>query len=155
MIVNPPAVLLHVPGNPCPLCCLESALLGGSMPSVMHRRCIAWPLIPCKIVTSSSAVFFGIFRVCGYGCMQLPGHAHTCISCTHSGYTVLQIPRWDTSRLRAKGTLLKTFGGRASGPEPLESLFLFAVQVSVGKPQIPCPIMSSGLLCCAANSIDG
>jgi hypothetical protein len=41
----------------------------------------------------------------------------------------LQIPRWDTSRLRAKGARLKTFGGRASGPEPLEALFLFAVNM--------------------------
>ncbi len=41
----------------------------------------------------------------------------------------LQIPRWDTSRLRPKGARLRTFGGRASGPEPLESLFLFAVQL--------------------------
>ncbi|EFJ43138.1 hypothetical protein VOLCADRAFT_96647 [Volvox carteri f. nagariensis] len=40
-----------------------------------------------------------------------------------------QVPRWDTSRLRPKGTRLKTFGGRASGPEPLEALFLFAVQL--------------------------
>jgi hypothetical protein len=39
------------------------------------------------------------------------------------------VPRWDTSRLRAKGAILKTFGGRASGPEPLEALFLFAVNL--------------------------
>jgi hypothetical protein len=42
---------------------------------------------------------------------------------------VLQVPRWDTSKLRAKGARLKTFGGRASGPEPLEALFLFAVNL--------------------------
>ncbi|GIL49783.1 hypothetical protein Vafri_6072 [Volvox africanus] len=40
-----------------------------------------------------------------------------------------QIPRWDTSRLRPRGARLRTFGGRASGPEPLEALFLFAVQL--------------------------
>ncbi|KXZ42284.1 hypothetical protein GPECTOR_168g177 [Gonium pectorale] len=40
-----------------------------------------------------------------------------------------QIPRWDTSQLRPKGARLRTFGGRASGPEPLEALFLFAVQL--------------------------
>ena len=38
-----------------------------------------------------------------------------------------QIPRWDTSKVRPAGAPLKTFGGRASGPEPLESLFNFAV----------------------------
>jgi len=34
-------------------------------------------------------------------------------------------PRWDMSRLRPAGTKLKTFGGRASGPEPLDDLFTF------------------------------
>jgi ribonucleoside-triphosphate reductase len=38
-----------------------------------------------------------------------------------------QIPRWDLSKIRAAGMPLKTFGGRASGPEPLESLFNFSV----------------------------
>ena len=38
-----------------------------------------------------------------------------------------QIPRWDMSKVRPAGSPLKTFGGRASGPEPLESLFEFCV----------------------------
>ena len=38
-----------------------------------------------------------------------------------------QIPRWDLSKVRPAGAPLKTFGGRASGPEPLESLFNFTV----------------------------
>lgn len=37
------------------------------------------------------------------------------------------IPKWDMSKLRPSGTPLKTFGGRSSGPEPLEELFKFAV----------------------------
>jgi ribonucleoside-diphosphate reductase alpha chain len=40
-----------------------------------------------------------------------------------------QIPRWDLSKVRPAGAPLKTFGGRASGPEPLESLFKFAVSL--------------------------
>ena len=36
-----------------------------------------------------------------------------------------QIPKWDLSKVRPAGTPLKTFGGRASGPEPLDSLFRF------------------------------
>ena len=40
-----------------------------------------------------------------------------------------QIPRWDLSKVRPTGTPLKTFGGRASGPEPLESLFNFTVNI--------------------------
>lgn len=39
-----------------------------------------------------------------------------------------QIPKWDLSRIRPKGARLKTFGGRASGPEPLDELLTFTVQ---------------------------
>jgi ribonucleoside-diphosphate reductase alpha chain len=39
-----------------------------------------------------------------------------------------QIPCWDLSKIRPAGAVLKTFGGRASGPEPLEALFEFSVQ---------------------------
>lgn len=42
------------------------------------------------------------------------------------------IPKWDLSAVRPAGSLLKTFGGRASGPEPLEKLFRFAVQLFKG-----------------------
>jgi len=38
-----------------------------------------------------------------------------------------EIPKWDVSNVRPAGTRLKTFGGRASGPEPLIDLFQFAV----------------------------
>ena len=36
-----------------------------------------------------------------------------------------QQPRWDMSKVRPQGAKLKTFGGRASGPEPLNELFKF------------------------------
>ena len=39
-----------------------------------------------------------------------------------------QVPKWDTSKVRPAGARLKTFGGRASGPEPLEDLFKFTVE---------------------------
>jgi len=38
-----------------------------------------------------------------------------------------QIPKWDVSKVRASGARLKTFGGRASGPGPLEDLFRFTI----------------------------
>lgn len=37
------------------------------------------------------------------------------------------IPSWDVSKLRPAGAKLKTFGGRSSGPEPLDRLFKFVV----------------------------
>lgn len=40
-----------------------------------------------------------------------------------------KIPRVDVSRVRAKGERLKTFGGRASGPQPLVDLFDYCVGV--------------------------
>jgi ribonucleoside-diphosphate reductase alpha chain len=36
--------------------------------------------------------------------------------------------KWDTSKVRKAGEKLKTFGGRASGPAPLEEVFRFVVQ---------------------------
>ena len=40
-----------------------------------------------------------------------------------------QIPQWNMSRVREAGAPLKTFGGRASGPAPLEDLFNFCVNI--------------------------
>lgn len=40
-----------------------------------------------------------------------------------------QIPTWDVSKIRPAGVKLKTFGGRASGPRPLEDLFAFTVEM--------------------------
>ena len=39
-----------------------------------------------------------------------------------------QIPKWDVSQVRPAGARLKTFGGRASGPAPLEDLFKFCIE---------------------------
>lgn len=38
-----------------------------------------------------------------------------------------EIPKWDLSKLRPAGAPLKTFGGRSSGPGPLDDLFKFTV----------------------------
>lgn len=39
------------------------------------------------------------------------------------------IPKWDTTLVRPAGARLMTFGGRASGPGPLEDLFKFAIKL--------------------------
>lgn len=39
-----------------------------------------------------------------------------------------QIPKFDVSRVRPSGAPLKTFGGRASGPQPLVDLFNFCIK---------------------------
>jgi ribonucleoside-diphosphate reductase alpha chain len=43
-----------------------------------------------------------------------------------------QVPKWDMSKIRPAGAPLKTFGGRASGPGPLEDLFKFAIKIFRG-----------------------
>jgi ribonucleoside-triphosphate reductase (thioredoxin) len=40
-----------------------------------------------------------------------------------------KIPKWDLSKIRPAGARLKTFGGRASGPDPLDDLFNFSVNL--------------------------
>lgn len=50
------------------------------------------------------------------------------VSLLYSG----QIPKWDVSGVRPSGAPLKTFGGRASGPEPLVELFRFTVDIFRG-----------------------
>lgn len=47
------------------------------------------------------------------------------ISLLYSG----KVPRIDVSRVRPKGERLKTFGGRASGPQPLVDLFDYTTRV--------------------------
>ena len=39
-----------------------------------------------------------------------------------------QIPKWDVSQVLPAGARLKTFGGRASGPQPLIELFNFCIE---------------------------
>lgn len=43
-----------------------------------------------------------------------------------------KVPRIDVSRVRPKGERLRTFGGRASGPEPLVELFDYCIRVFRG-----------------------
>lgn len=47
------------------------------------------------------------------------------ISLLYTGH----IPKWDVSKVRPAGARLKTFGGRASGPQPLVNLFEFCCRL--------------------------
>ena len=40
-----------------------------------------------------------------------------------------KLPKWDVSKIRPAGARLKTFGGRASGPEPLVDLLNFTINI--------------------------
>lgn len=59
-----------------------------------------------------------------------------------------QIPNWDLSRVRPAGTPLKIFGGRASGPGPLEELFKFVVQkFTLAKGRRLTPVEAHDIMC--------
>jgi len=62
--------------------------------------------------------------------------------------TTGQIPEWDMTRVRPSGARLKTFGGRASGPEPLNDLFNFTVETfKIAKGRRLKPIEAHDLMC--------
>jgi len=59
-----------------------------------------------------------------------------------------QVPKWDVSQVRQAGARLKTFGGRASGPAPLEELFRFCIEKFKGaKGRRLYPIECHDLMC--------
>ena len=62
--------------------------------------------------------------------------------------TMGQIPEWDMSKVRPSGARLKTFGGRASGPEPLNDLFKFTVETfKIARGRRLKPIEAHDLMC--------
>ena len=67
--------------------------------------------------------------------------------------TAGQIPTWDTSLVRPAGARLKTFGGRASGPAPLENLFEFCVRLFEGAKGRRLTSLECHDLCCKIADI--
>ena len=70
------------------------------------------------------------------------------VSLLYSG----QLPRWDVSRIRSAGSPLKTFGGRASGPEPLVDLFKFTTELFQGASGRKLSSIECHDLCCKIAS---
>ena len=64
-----------------------------------------------------------------------------------------QIPKWNLSRVRPAGAPLKTFGGRASGPEPLEDLFHFCVSTFRGAAGRKLTSLEAHDICCKIAEI--
>ena len=64
------------------------------------------------------------------------------------------IPKWDLSNVREAGSILKTFGGRASGPEPLDSLFNFVINLTQSaRGRILRPIECHDIVCKIAEVV--
>jgi ribonucleoside-diphosphate reductase alpha chain len=70
------------------------------------------------------------------------------VSLLYSG----QLPRWDVSNVRSAGSPLATFGGRASGPEPLVDLFKFTTELFQGSAGRKLSSIECHDLCCKIAS---
>lgn len=64
-----------------------------------------------------------------------------------------RIPKWDVSDVRPAGARLKTFGGRASGPDPLVELFEFTVNLFKGAAGRKLNSIECHDLCCKVGEI--
>ena len=71
------------------------------------------------------------------------------VSLLYSGH----VPTWDVSGVREAGAPLKTFGGRASGPEPLVDLFKFTVELFRGAKGRKLSSIECHDLCCKIAQI--
>ena len=85
--------------------------------SVEQKYVNKLPEIPCKLYDSESLV---VVKDSKEGWAKA---LRQVIALLYAG----EIPKWDVSSVRPAGTRLKTFGGRASGPEPLVDLFKYVV----------------------------
>tara|TARA_R110000803_G_scaffold60955_2_gene120596 strand:+ start:7225 stop:9102 length:1878 start_codon:yes stop_codon:yes gene_type:complete len=66
------------------------------------------------------------------------------ISLLYAGH----VPVWDISRVRGSGERLKTFGGRASGPQPLVDLFRYTIETFQGSTGRKLSSLECHDLCC-------
>lgn len=65
-----------------------------------------------------------------------------------------RVPKWDVSKVRPAGSRLKTFGGRASGPDPLVRLFEFTTDLftrAAGRKLTP--LEAHDLMCMVADVV--
>ena len=85
--------------------------------SVEQKYVNKLPEIPCQLFDSQSVV---VVKDSKEGWAK---SLRQIIALLYAG----EIPKWDVSAVRPAGARLKTFGGRASGPEPLVELFKYTV----------------------------
>ena len=85
--------------------------------SVESKYVSKLPEVPCKMFESDTTV---VVKDSKEGWAK---SLRQVIALLYSG----EIPKWDVSRVRPAGARLKVFGGRASGPGPLEDLFRYVI----------------------------
>jgi ribonucleoside-triphosphate reductase (thioredoxin) len=87
--------------------------------SVERQYCQQLPEIPEELHESNTTISVADSKIGWAAAFR------ELLSLLYSG----QVPKWDLSKVRPAGSRLKTFGGRASGPEPLDNLFHFTIQL--------------------------
>ena len=85
--------------------------------SVEARYVEQLPTVPAKLIDNPAVIVVGDSK---------EGWCYAYRNLIDSLYYGI-IPTWDVSAVRPAGAPLRTFGGRASGPEPLVSLFKYTV----------------------------
>lgn len=112
--------------------------------SVERQYVQNWPEVPNEFHKTSSTVVVRDSKI-GWAAALNELIAHL-----YAG----SIPEIDTSKVRPAGSRLKTFGGRASGPEPLEDLFDFTIATFVkAKGRKLTSIEIHDLVCKIADSV--
>ena len=86
--------------------------------SVERQYITKLPVVPDELYDSDTVIVVGDSKI------EWAKSIKELIALLYMG----QIPKWDLSKIRPAGAILKTFGGRASGPEPLNKLFKFCVK---------------------------
>lgn len=89
---------------------------------VERKEVMRLPVVPAEIVPSKSVIVVADSK---------EGWAQAYRELIASLYRG-ELPKWDLRQLRGEGARLKTFGGRSSGPEPLNELFEFTVAKIAG-----------------------
>ena len=88
--------------------------------------------VESKVVSKLPKVPSDILRVKGVKVTvedSKEGWANACLELLENLWLKGVHPTWDLTKIRSAGSRLHTFGGRASGPEPLEAVFKYVVKV--------------------------
>tara|TARA_B110000444_G_scaffold210274_1_gene205553 strand:+ start:7884 stop:9806 length:1923 start_codon:yes stop_codon:yes gene_type:complete len=113
--------------------------------SVEKRVVDLWPEVPSEIQRIEDTVLFCEDSKEGWADM-VKKLLQNLLSGKH--------PTWDLSKVRAAGARLETFGGRASGPEPLEDCLRFITKTVYGaQGRKMRPIEIHDMACVIANSV--
>jgi len=112
--------------------------------SVERQDIINLPTVPSILIPTDYTIVFEDSKL-GWA-----EGIETLINMLYEGY----IPQYDLSKIRAKGERLKVFGGRASGPAPLEQLIKFIIRTfQSAQSRKLTSVECHDIMCTIANSV--